>query len=135
MVPTGDRPRASQRVQQGSRGPEGIFSSSGSCIGSSSSNRRVGEDTSSKFLLGLLKAGTRLAVQGVDPLQHHDSQHCDAGEEQGDEQHEHRHGRFGSHHHQSSHPAAEAPPWDANGLEDKEHILDEENEEKNEEIE
>lgn len=29
----------------------------------------------------------------------------------------------------------EAPPWDANGLEDKEHILDEENEEKNEEIE
>ena len=29
----------------------------------------------------------------------------------------------------------EAPPWDANGLEDKEHILDEETEEKIEEIE
>lgn len=29
----------------------------------------------------------------------------------------------------------EAPTWDTNGLEDKEHILDEENEEKNEEIE
>lgn len=54
------------RPCQGSRAPEGIFGSAGGCVGSCGSHRRVGEDTSGKFLLGLLKAGTCAAVQGVD---------------------------------------------------------------------
>ncbi|CAO2598829.1 hypothetical protein LEMLEM_LOCUS9576 [Lemmus lemmus] len=59
----GGRARTSQGA---SWGPEGIFSSPRGCIGSSSSNCRVGEDTCSKLLLGFLKAGTCSAVQGVD---------------------------------------------------------------------
>lgn len=55
-----------EHPSQGSRGPEGIFGSPSGCIGSCGSHRRVGKDTSSKFLLGLLKAGTCAAVQGVD---------------------------------------------------------------------
>lgn len=47
-------------------GPEGIFRSPGGCIGGSSSNCGVGEDTGSKFLLGFLKAGSCSAVQGVN---------------------------------------------------------------------
>lgn len=53
---------------QESRAPEGIFGSPSGCIGSCGSHRRVGEDTSSKFLLGLLKTGTCATVQGVDPF-------------------------------------------------------------------
>lgn len=86
-------------------------------------------------MLGFLKAGTCAAVQGVDPLEHHNSQHGDASEEQGDQQHEHSHCRVGLEHHQGGDPATEPPTRDANGLQDKQYILDEENEEEDEEIE
>lgn len=62
-APSGGRAR---HPSQGSRGPEGIFRSPGGRIGSCGSHRRVREDTSRKFLLRLLKAGTCPAVQGMD---------------------------------------------------------------------
>lgn len=64
--PGGSLRRQSQAPRGKSGSPEGIFCSPSSCIGSCGSNCWVGEDASCKFLLGLLKAGTCAAVQGVD---------------------------------------------------------------------
>lgn len=131
----GGAPSSGRAGGRGSRGSEGILGSPSGCVGGGGAHGGVGEDPGRELLLSLLEAGPGAAVQGVDPLEHHDPQHRDAGEKQGHQQHERGRRLVGVQHHQRRDPATEPPTWDANGLENKEHILDEENEEENEEIE